>query len=128
MQVPGPSRRSWVIPVKDGLRLAVRLQPGARRAGLGGLAALAGGGVALRARVTAVPEGGKANAALIALLAKTWRLPKGAFEIVSGRSDRNKTLLIAGEPESLEARLAAWLRDSEACEPRQARLERKNRR
>jgi uncharacterized protein YggU (UPF0235/DUF167 family) len=114
--------------VPDGLRLAVRLQPGARQAGLGGLAALADGGVALRARVTAAPEAGKANAALIALLAKTWRLPKGAFEIVGGRSDRNKALLIAGEPESLEARLAAWLRDSAACETRQAGVERKNRR
>ncbi len=74
--------------------------------------------MALKARVTAVPEGGKANAALIALLAKTWRLPKATFEIVSGRSDRNKTLLIAGDPASLETKLAAWFRDIEACERR----------
>lgn len=112
--------------MQDGLRLAVRLQPGVRRAALGGLAALADGGVALKARVTAVPEGGKANAALIALLAKTWRLPKAAFEIVGGRKDRNKTLLIAGEPESLEARLVAWLRDSAARETGQAGVEREN--
>ena len=102
----------------DGLRLAVRLQPRAGKTGLCGLAALADGGVALKARVTAVPEGGKANAALIALLAKTWRLPKGAFEIVSGRSDRTKTLLIAGDPASLEAKLAAWFQDIEPCQRR----------
>ncbi len=116
--MPAPSRRSWFVPVKGGLRLAVRLQPGARKTEICGLAALADGGVALKARVTAVPEGGKANAALIALLAKTWRLPKGAFEIVSGRSDRTKTLLIAGDPASLEAKLAAWFQDIEPCQRR----------
>ena len=116
--MPALSQRSWFVPVEDGLRLAVRLQPRAGKTGLGGLAALADGGVALKARVTAVPEGGKANAALIALLAKTWHLPKGTFEIVSGRSDRNKTLLIAGHPASLEAKLAAWFRDADACERR----------
>ncbi len=116
--MPAPSQRSWLVPVEDGLRLAVRLQPRAGKTGLGGLVALADGAVALKARVTAVPEGGKANAALIALLAKTWRLPKGAFEIVSGRSDRTKTLLIAGDPASLEASLKAWFRDIEACERR----------
>ena len=118
MPVPVLSQRSWFVPVEGGLRLAVRLQPRAGKTGLGGLAALADGGVALKARVTAVPEEGKANAALIALLAKTWRLPKGAFEIVIGRSDRNKTLLIAGDPASLEASLEAWFRDNEACERR----------
>ena len=118
MPVPQASQRSWLVPVEGGLRLAVRLQPRARKTDIGGLAALADGGVALKARVTAVPEGGKANAALIALLAKTWRLPKGAFEIASGRSDRTKTLLIAGDPASLEAKLAAWFRDSDACERR----------
>ncbi len=118
MPVPALSQRSWFVPVEGGLRLAVRLQPGAGKTCLGGLATLADGGVALKARVTAVPEGGKANAALIALLAKTWRLPKGAFEIASGRGDRTKTLLIAGDPASLEAKLAAWFRDSDACERR----------
>ena len=97
-----------------GLRLAVRLQPGARTSGLGGLTALADGGTALMARVTAAPEGGKANAALIALLAKSWRLPKGSFEIVAGRGSRNKTLLIAGDAAHLEEKLGAWLRDQAA--------------
>jgi uncharacterized protein YggU (UPF0235/DUF167 family) len=80
--------------------------------------ALADGGVALKAWVTAPPEGGKANAALIALLAKTWRLPKGAFEIVSGRGDRNKMLLIAGDPAPLKAKLEAWIGESAARDRR----------
>lgn len=103
--------------MEDGLRLAVRLQPGARKTALGGPATLADGAVALTTRVTAAPEGGKANLALIALLAKTWRLPKSAFEIVAGRGARNKTLLIAGDPVRLEASLQAWLRDRPSGAP-----------
>jgi uncharacterized protein YggU (UPF0235/DUF167 family) len=90
----------------------VRLQPGARANDVGGLVQLAGGAVALKARVTAAPEGGKANAALIALLAKTWRLPKGAFEITGGRSDRTKMLHVAGDPADLKARLERWLAET----------------
>ena len=114
MPVPQASQRLWFVPIAGGLRLAVRLQPGARKAGLGGPVTLADSGVALSARVTAAPEGGKANAALIALLAKTWRLPKGSFEIMAGRSTRNKALLIAGDTARLEAKLEAWLRNQGA--------------
>lgn len=116
--MPPPEPRPWIVPVEGGLRLTLRVQPGARRNALGGLAPLAGGGAALRAQVTAAPEGGKANAALIALLAKTWRLPKGAFEVLSGRGERTKTLLIAGDPAALEARLARWYRDKRADDDR----------
>ncbi len=98
--------------MRDGLRVAVRLRPGGRANAVGGLAQRAGGAVALKARVTAAPEGGKANAALIALLAKTWRLPKGAFENTGGRSDRNKVLLVAGDPAALKARLERWLAET----------------
>jgi hypothetical protein len=98
--------------MRDGLRVAVRLQPSARANGVGGLTQLAGGAVALKARVTVAPEGGKANAALIALLAKAWCLPKGAFEITGGRSGRNKVLHVAGDPAALKARLERWLAET----------------
>ena len=101
---PGP-----FIPVAEGLRVTLRLQPGARGSGIDGLVELADGRRALKARVSAPPEGGKANAALIKLLAKSWRLPKGSLEIQAGRSERTKTLLIAGDPAELLARLQAWL-------------------
>ncbi|MDX1425415.1 MAG: DUF167 family protein [Kiloniellales bacterium] len=113
--MPRPSRQSWIVPVERGLRLAVRLQPGAAKTALGGLVTGADGREMLAARVTAPPEGGRANAALIAALAKTWRLPKGAFEIVSGRAERNKTLLVAGDPAALQAQLGAWMRDRGAA-------------
>ncbi|MGF1611854.1 MAG: DUF167 domain-containing protein [Kiloniellales bacterium] len=91
------------------MRVALRLQPGASRAGIDGLARLADGRVVLKARVGEPPEDGKANAALIKLLAKVWRLPKGAISIVAGRSDRVKTLEVAGDPGELRARLGSWL-------------------
>lgn len=101
---PGPFRR-----VERGLQVAVRLQPGARRAGLDELAELADGRVVLNVRVGEPPEGGKANAALIKMLAKALKVPKGAISIVAGRSQRLKTVLIEGDPPVLEARLEHWL-------------------
>lgn len=96
-------------PTKDGLKIVLRLQPGASRAAVEGAVKLADGSVVLKARVGEPPEGGKANAALIKLLARTWNLPKGAIRIVAGQSRRQKTLLIAGDPAELEGRLERWL-------------------
>jgi uncharacterized protein (TIGR00251 family) len=93
----------------DGLALALRLQPGAGRAAIDGVARLADGSVVLKARVGEPPEGGKANTALIKLLAKAWKLPKGTIRIVAGRSRRQKTLMIAGDPVDLLARSELWL-------------------
>ncbi len=45
--------------MRDGLRVAVRVQPGARANAVGGLTRLASGAVALKARVTATPEGAR---------------------------------------------------------------------
>ncbi len=93
----------------DGLRVFVRLQPKARREGIEGIVAEPDGRIALKVAVTAPPESGKANAALVALLGKSWRLPKSAIEIVGGAADRRKTLLLRGDPASLQATLSAHL-------------------
>jgi len=90
-----------------GLKVTLRLQPGASRAAVEGRQTLADGRVVLKARVTAPPEGGKANAALVKLLAKSCKVPKTAVEIVAGHSARLKTVLIAGDPEVLKVRLTA---------------------
>ncbi|MBB4266573.1 DUF167 family protein [Roseospira visakhapatnamensis] len=99
-----------LVPRDDGARLSVRLTPKAARDRIEGVATDADGRPWLRVSVTAVPEGGKANAALVALLAKTWRLPRGAFTVVSGATDRRKSLRVAASSETLDAlaeRLAA---------------------
>ncbi len=104
-----PDRGCPFETVPEGLRVALKVVPKAARAGVSGVEADAVGRAALKVRVTEAPEGGKANAALVKLLAKAWKMPKSALRIVSGAKDRRKTLLIEGDPAELEARLRAWL-------------------
>jgi uncharacterized protein (TIGR00251 family) len=60
--------------------------------------------------VTAVPESGKANEAIIEVLAKTLNLRRAQFEIISGATSRNKRVLVTGvRPEELIARVEAAL-------------------
>ena len=59
--------------------------------------------------MTAPPEDGKANAAVIALLAETWRLPKSSFDVVRGTTARDKTVKVAGDAASLAGRIAEWV-------------------
>ena len=67
---------------------------------------LADGRRALKVKVTERPEKGRANRALIALLAKRWRLPRGSLSLLSGARDRRKVLLIEGESGTLLAVLS----------------------
>lgn len=76
--------------------LRVRLTPNAAAQKICGCFDDADGEEYLKISVTAVPEKGKANKDLIALLSKKLKLPKGAFKIVSGETDRYKKLEISG--------------------------------
>ena len=89
-----------------GVTVEVRAQPRARRT------ALTCSSGALRAQVTAPAEDGKANAAVIELLATIWKLPKSGFAVTRGATSRDKVLSIAGEPALLAARITDWVRDS----------------
>ena len=53
-------------------------------------------GERITVRVTAAPEGGKANDAVVALLAKRLRVPKRSIRIVRGQRSRNKRISIEG--------------------------------
>jgi hypothetical protein len=48
----------------------------------------------LKVMVTTVPEKGKANESLIALLSKEWKIPKSRITIEKGETDRNKILSV----------------------------------
>jgi uncharacterized protein YggU (UPF0235/DUF167 family) len=63
--------------------------------------------------VTASPEGGRANEAVIALLAKAWRVPKTSITVVAGATARRKTVLVAGETRDLMARLTQAVEEVE---------------
>lgn len=95
----------------EGVVIAVRLTPRAGRAAVGALVRDADGTVRLRVSVTAPPADNLANEALIALMAKTWKIPKSAIAIVAGSRGREKKVLIRGEPEALRARIAPLLGD-----------------
>jgi uncharacterized protein YggU (UPF0235/DUF167 family) len=56
--------------------------------------------------VTAVPEAGRANEALIKLLAKQWGVAKSSISLVAGATDRNKILHVAGDAGDLMVRLS----------------------
>jgi uncharacterized protein (TIGR00251 family) len=92
-----------------GLTLALRVQPNAGRDRNLGLVTDAAGSVALKVKVAAPAEDGRANAAVLALLAKALGLPKSALSLVRGERDRSKVVALAGDPAALQPRLAAWL-------------------
>ena len=90
---------------EHGASFAVRLTPKGGRDAIEGWVQGAGGGSYLKARVTAAPESGKANAAMIALLAKKLAIAKSRIAIVSGQSARLKILSISGNGAALAAAL-----------------------
>ena len=85
-------------------RLRIRLTPNARTETVGGIFKDADGKVWLKASVRAVPEDGKANDALIRLLAKKTGIAKSRWQLVQGHTSRMK-ILEAGDA-SPEAVLA----------------------
>ena len=99
MSDPGFLRRS-----ASGVTVDLRVQPRARRS------AVEPADGALKVQVTAPPEGGKANAAVIALLAEAWRLPRSSFDVIKGQAARAKTVRVSGEPAAIAERIAQWAR------------------
>lgn len=91
----------------DHLRLAVRLTPNGGRDAIDGIETNADGEAHLRARVSCVPEKGKANKALLALVSKALGVPKSSISLVSGDTARQKILRIDGDPEDLKKRIDA---------------------
>jgi uncharacterized protein len=91
---------------RDGLRVVVRLLPRAKADRLLAVAEAAEGGRVLRASVTAPPEGGRANEALLQLLARAWHLPRRDLSIVAGAGSRNKAVRVAGNPQQLIDKIA----------------------
>lgn len=82
-------------------RLQLRVSPGAASPGIVGRY-----GAAWKVRVTAAPEDGKANAAVVRLLADTLALRARDVEIVSGHASRDKTVALSGiDHEEIERRL-----------------------
>ena len=90
-----------------GVSFHVRLTPKGGRDAVDGWSEGSDGRAHLKVRVGAVPEDGKANAALVALLAKTLGVAKSAVIIAAGHTARMKRIEIGGDAKDLHARLAA---------------------
>ena len=76
---------------KGGVVLAVHVQPGAGRTEVVGRH-----GDALKVRVGAPPTGGRANDAVVALVAKEFKVPPASVSIASGASSRQKRVQVDG--------------------------------
>lgn len=79
---------------RDGIKCRIRVQPNARQNRIQDIVTLPDGQTALKIAVTAVPEDGKANQAVTALLSKTWKIPKSAITLQRGQTVRNKVFLL----------------------------------
>ena len=91
---------------RDGITLLVRLTPKSAKDAIEGVEATDDGRRHLKARVRAVPEDGKANAALVKLLAKWLGLAPRDVMIATGATSRLKQVRISGDPEELALKLA----------------------
>jgi hypothetical protein len=92
-----------------GVRLRLRLRPAGGADRVDGVGRAADGAERLEVRVTAAPEDGKANRALLKLLAKAWRLPARDLALVAGAKARDKVVEVRGASARLLPRIEAWL-------------------
>ena len=89
----------------DAVLLSLRLTPKSSRDAVEGVESLSDGRSVLKARVRAVPEDGKANDALLRLLAKAIDVPLRDLSLTSGATGRTKVIRIEGAPEAVAGRL-----------------------
>jgi uncharacterized protein (TIGR00251 family) len=88
-------------------RLRLRVSPGAGKSGIIGRH-----GDAWKVRVTAPPEDGRANEAVVRLLADALSMPRTSVTLVSGHTGRDKIVLLDGVgPAQIERRLASATAD-----------------
>jgi uncharacterized protein (TIGR00251 family) len=82
----------WARRTADGWTLAVHVQPGAKRSGVAGLH-----GDRLKVRIAAPALDGRANEALVALVAETLGVPRRTVRVASGERSRDKIVAVAGD-------------------------------
>ena len=83
---------------KDGVTLAVRAQPGAKKTAVVGVYG-EGAAAQVKIAVQAPPIEGRANEALVSFLAATFDIPRARVELVTGELSRSKVFLLRGVTE-----------------------------
>jgi hypothetical protein len=84
---------TWIRVDASGVRLALRVQPGARRCAVVGEY-----GERLKVAVQAPPSDGRANEALLAYLATCLEIRIGALRLVAGVASRDKSVQVDCDP------------------------------
>lgn len=90
-----------------GLSIALRVTPRGGRDGIDGIEMLADGRPVVKVRVRAIAEGGEANRAVMAVLAKALGVRKIDVRIVAGATSRLKQVAVGGDPVKLGNALRA---------------------
>jgi uncharacterized protein YggU (UPF0235/DUF167 family) len=90
------------------MRITVRVRPGARAEAVGGTWP-GPRGPALLVSVRARAVEGRANGAVLTLLAETFGLPRSRVRLQSGARSRDKVVDLEGDDDVLAARHAALL-------------------
>jgi len=85
---------------EGGTRLRLLVRAGARNTEIAGIE-----GGALRIRVTAPPEKGRANRAVLELLGRTLGVPASHLRILAGQASPKKTVFVPLEPRVVAERL-----------------------
>lgn len=94
----------YLSSIPDGVRLQIQAQPNAPKNQVVGLH-----GDALKIKVKAPPEDGRANAELEAFLAKLFGVAKSSVAVKVGTSSRRKQVIVKGVSlQAAEALLAQW--------------------
>ena len=96
-------------PCANGLLIDLNVTPKASSNKIGDVVQDSQGHAILKVYVTAVPDNGKANAAVIKLLAKVWKIPKTSLAIVRGQTHRRKTIEITGDSSVLRNKIQSML-------------------
>ena len=92
----------------SGVSLTLKVQPKSSRDAVEGAVATPDGW-ALKVAVSAPPDKGKANAAVIAALAKAFGVAKSRIAVTHGETDRRKIVTIEGDPGALSALAQQWM-------------------
>jgi uncharacterized protein (TIGR00251 family) len=109
---PASARPAWRERA-DGIGVNLRVTPGAKRAAITGIRDIGDGQAALAVSVRAPARDGKANEAVIALLAEALCVSRSSVSLKSGMASRLKSLYVAGDPTRLSRTLTALLSEQD---------------
>lgn len=80
-----------IVPHPKGIDLLVKAQAGSKKTGVLGLL-----GDSLKLGVSAPPEGGRANEALVEMIAKIFAVRRSSVTLVTGKTAKSKRFRIEG--------------------------------